>query len=354
MRPDIRPDLSMGLDSSRERALAGEAQVERFAENFMIVTYDPEADLGLWLHLGTWPDDFGLYEDQLLISLPGDGGQLWMFAYRRCPAEDRPAGANLKLRCVEPFHRWTASFDGLVTACSDEDMRSGRVRDGAKELAHIDLTLTMQAPVWDAHQSATSQFGRGSMDEQVWASSHYQQLYMAEGRVVVRGRTIEFRGPGMRDHSRGRRGHGMDQWGGHVLATAWFPLTRRGFGLQRMWTPEGRITLDTAFVVVEGSLHHARVIEAPKLDKLVTRGEQLSVTLQSALGQHQLSCTTIRTHYTTPQKPLGLAFGADPGGGPYGIYAPGHGRWSWDDDVSYGLIERSERLRTGSCGGSSR
>ncbi|MDB5985945.1 MAG: hypothetical protein JWR16_998 [Nevskia sp.] len=346
-RSSSSPDLSSGLEASREFALTGAVGVERFAENFMIVTYDPKADVGLWLHLGTWPDDFGIYEDQVLISLPGDEGQMWMFAYRRPAADERPAGANLKLHCVEPFKTWTASFDGLVAYCSDEDMRSGRVRDGAKELARIELELSMQAPVWDAHQSAGSRYGGGSMAEQVWASSHYQQLYTATGTVSLRGRTMDFSGTGMRDHSRGRRGHGMDQWGGHVLATAWFPGSRRGFGLQRMWTPEGRITLDTAFVVIDGQLHHAGVVEAPKLQKLVNRGEALQVTLQSDLGQHQLQCSVIRTHFTTPQKPLGLAFGADLSG-PYGIYAPGHGKWQWDGDTGYGLIERSARLQQGS------
>ncbi|MDB5970621.1 MAG: hypothetical protein JWQ90_3071 [Hydrocarboniphaga sp.] len=347
MQQSPSPDLSSGLEASREYALTGASGVERFAENFMIVTYDPKIDVGLWLHLGTWPDDFGIFEDQVIISLPGDEGQLSMYAYRRPAAEERPAGANLRLRCVEPFKTWTASFDGLVTHSSDQEMRSGRLRDGAKELARIELTATMQAPVWDAHQSASSRYGGGSMEEQVWASSHYQQLYTVEGTVTLRGKTQPFSGTGMRDHSRGRRGHGMDQWGGHVLATAWFPHSRRGFGLQRMWTPEGRVTLDTAFVTVDGQLHHAGIVEAPKLERLQNRGEQLTIKLQSDLGVHEFLCTTIRTHYTTPQKPLGMAFGAD-FDGPYGIYAPGHGHWLWDGDSAYGLIERSARLKPGS------
>ena len=336
-------DLSSGLDASREFALRDAAELERFAENFLVVTYDPKLDIGLWLHLGTWPDDFGIYEDQVLISLPGDGGQLCMFAYHRPLTEERPAGANLKFRCIEPFRCWSVSFDGLVTPCSDAEMRSGRVRDGAKELARIELTLTMQAPVWDAHQSASSRHGGGSMAEQVWASSHYQQLYTAQGQITLRGETHGFAGTGMRDHSRGRRGHGMDQWGGHVLATAWFPESRRGFGLQRMWTPEGRITLDTAFVVIDGHLHHAAAVESPKLEKLISRGESLQVVLKSDLGEHRMRCMTLRTHFTTPQNPLGMAYGADLSG-PYGIYAPGHARWEWDTAIGYGLMERSARL----------
>lgn len=343
MRAGAAVDLSSGLEPDREYALGGAAELERFAENFLVVTYDPALDIGLWLHLGTWPDDFGIYEDQVLISLPGDSGQLWMCAYHRPAAADRPAGANLRLRCIEPFKTWRLSFDGLVAHCSDEEMRQGRVRDTARELARIDLELRMEAPVWDAQQSASSRFGAGSMAEQVWASSHYQQLYTARGTVRLRDKTYPFAGTGMRDHSRGRRGHGMEQWGGHVLATAWFPDRRRGFGLQRMWTPEGRITLDTAFVVEKGRLHHAGIVEAPKLEALRSRDEDLRVVLCSDLGEHVLDCRTLRTHFTTPQQPLGLAFGADLGG-PYGIYAPGHARWQWDGDIGYGLMERSARL----------
>lgn len=127
-----------------------------------------------------------------------------MLAYHRPPAEERPAGANLTFRFIEPFRRWSVSLDGLVTPFTDAEMCSGRIRDGAKELAHIELAPTMQAPVWGAHQSASSSRDGGSIAVQTWASSHYQQLYTAEGQITA-----------------------------HVLATAWIPERRRDFGLQR-------------------------------------------------------------------------------------------------------------------------
>jgi hypothetical protein len=222
-------------------------------------------------------------------------------------------------------------------------MRSGRLRDGARELAQIDLRLVMQAPVCDAHQSLASGSGQGGMKEQVWASSHYQQLLLASGTIRWRGEVIAFNGPGMRDHSRGPRGHGMEHWGGHLLATAWFPGSRRGFVAMRMRTPQGRVSLDTASLVIDGTLRPAQIIEGPRLEQLVSRDEMLTLVLHSELGEHRLQCRTRRVHFLTPQQPLGLAFGADRAGA-YGIYAPGHGEWSWDGESSDGLIERSARL----------
>lgn len=69
-------DPSSGLDASREFARCGAAELEWFAENVLVVASDPKLDVGLWPPLGTGADDFGLYKDQVLISLPADGGQL--------------------------------------------------------------------------------------------------------------------------------------------------------------------------------------------------------------------------------------------------------------------------------------
>src|SRR5947207_1274359 len=216
-----------GLPVASEAALVSPASMFRFAENFMLAVYDSEHDLGLWLHLGTCPDDFGLWEDQVLIAMPGVEGFLWSTSYSRTPAARRPAGANLAFRCVEPFRRWQVSADGVGVQSPWEEALTGRVRDGGKVLYQIELDTEAVAPAWDNHASAKAGPGRGSMEDQAWAKEHYQQLFRVRGRVTIGGRAIDVDAFGVRDHSRGQRGHGYHKFGGHNLWTASFPKIGR-------------------------------------------------------------------------------------------------------------------------------
>src|SRR5438132_153983 len=213
-------DFSSGLSVASEAALETLAPMFRFAENFMLAVYDARLDLGLWLHLGTCPDDFGLWEDQVLIALPGDEGFVWSYSYSRTPADLRPAGANLAFRCVEPYRRWQVSADGAGVRTPWDETMTGRVRDGAKVLFQIELDTEAVAPAWDNHASAKAGPGRGSMEDQAWAKEHYQQLFRVRGCVTVAGRVLDVDAYGVRDHSRGQRGHGYHKFGGHNLWTA--------------------------------------------------------------------------------------------------------------------------------------
>jgi hypothetical protein len=328
---------SVSEDPSREYALAESPNIPNFAENYMLSAFDPRADLGMWLHLGTWPEDFGIWEDFAAINLPDD--ILWMYAYRRTPKERRPAGSNLSFECIEPFERWRVRFDGLVSRSPREEMLAGRLRNGALERMQFDFDLTCVTPIWDAKASAASQHGTGDMREQVWAVDHYQQLYEIRGSIELdREGTVEIDTTGVRDHSRGPRGGHMDKWGGHTLIHVLYP-SGKAFALQTMWLPDGSVSLDTAYVLVDGKIAYAGGIRVPRLEKVNLGGDEMELLLRSDLGEHRLHGTVIRNSYFTPQR-LGMAFGADPEG-PFGIFAMGHARWEWDGEIAYGLTERS-------------
>jgi len=331
--------FSSGLAGDEELALAEPPPgVWRFAENFLVAAYDPAAEVGLWTHLGTWPDDFGLWEDEVLCSLPGDDGMLWSFGYHRTEAERRPAGAGLAFRCVEPFRHWHATYDGVVVRTPYDEARTGRVRDGDKELLRFDLDLECVAPAWDPAAAHGA-----DMAAQSWASRHYQQLIRATGEMHLEDRTIAFEGFGARDHSRGQRGHAVAHFGGHDLFTAAFP-SGNAFGMMQMWDPTGAVNLAAGYVVLDGVLHHAEIVEAPRLPAdFAIRGEELTLVLRSPVGVHELRATTMASVLATARPRLGMAFGAD---GPSGetVLVPGFARWEWDGELAYGLTERSDRF----------
>jgi hypothetical protein len=335
-------DFSNGLDPVREATLTSPPEAYRYAENFMLAGYDANCGIGLWLHLGTCPDDFGLWEDQVFLTLPDDEGILWMTAYHRTPPEKRPAGGSLAFRCLRPFEQWQVVFDGMLTHSPTAEMLSGRVRDGRRERVIFDFDTRSVAPAWDNNLSAGKgeKTSRGSMAEQAWASEHYQQLFSLRGELTIGDRHFSIDTTGVRDHSRGQRGHDHSKWGGHNLWTAAFP-SGRAFGMQRMWTPQQQISLNVGFVYLDGQFHHVDVIGEPCLlaDHRVA-GDELTLQLRSPLGEHHLTGTTVSTLFVNLESPYGLSVGYDPQAG-FGTFAPGFSRWEWDGEEAYGLTERS-------------
>ncbi|HET9628215.1 MAG TPA: hypothetical protein VFP14_01915 [Novosphingobium sp.] len=339
----VKDDLSLGFDPARERVLRESTGQERFAENLMFALSDPSLGISMWLHLGTWPDDFGMWEDYIQLHLPDGAGTLWSRSYARVPIDQRPAGANLKAQCLEPWRRWRLTFDGVVTRTPPEELRTGPACDGPREWFQFDLELTMAGPVWDAHSSAESKHGGGSMGEQVWAKDHYQQLYTVAGTITFDEKTTPFLGSGVRDHSRGQRGLRTDQFEGHALISALYP-SGKGFGMQRVWNPEGRITLDTAFVYIDGQYEFASVVKCPRIGRqLRYAGESLELVLRSELGEHRLTGELVSSGFISfDNSGMGLSIGARPNN-PDGYFAPGFARWDWDGERAIGLTERSER-----------
>ena len=334
-------DLSAGLASDRESVLSQPPDIEFWAENLLFALHDPAADIGMWLHLGTVPTDWPTWEDRVLISLPEDEGVLTMWAYHRTDPARRPAGANLSFECVEPFRRWRVAFDGFCLRTPYEQMRTSLVRDGEKVACSVELDIECAIPVWDAHAAAEDETGQGSMTGQGWATEHYEQLYRATGTVRLPDREVAFNGTGWRDHSRGPRGGGTGApWGGHVILGCLFG-SGRAFGLSRYWTPDGEISLEGGYVVLDGRRHQARVIDVPRLNELVRSGEQVPIGLEWAGGSLSLTATTTTSMWLTMGP--GLPYGVTPGW-PGPTYVLNFGDCEWDGETASIYLERSDPI----------
>lgn len=329
----------------REYCLPVAPNIQYFCENLLVTGYDPIADVALWTHLGTYPDDFALWEEQLYICLPGNDGLLWTVGAGRPAISQRPSGPNLRYRCIEPFRRWEVCFDAAGVRTPYAETLAGRARDGRHERFKLNLDLEMTGPVWDAQTSAKSHVGVGDMSEQVWASDHYEQLYRFAGELVLEERTIKLSGTGLRDHSRGARGGSkMKLFGGHVLIGVQYE-SGNAFGLQRMYSPEGKITLDTGYVVLNGQFQHAEVLEVPALgEDLQISGEKLRARLRSSAGEHVIEGELMKASLVSAYLP-GTATGADFALPNPFIFSQGHARWTWDSETGYGLTERSRTFK---------
>jgi hypothetical protein len=335
-------DLSGGLPAEREGIRSTEPDVPFWSENMLFALYDPTSDVGLWLHLGTVPNDWSLWHEMNYAFLPGDEGVLSMWSYHRTAAERRPGGAGLEFRCIEPFRRWHLSFDGYGLHTANAAMEDGLARVGQNRRFTVELDVEYVTPAWDMHTAAEAATGRGSMHDQGWAREHYEQLYRARGPVVLGDAEVAFDGYGWRDHSQGPRGGGGGApWGGHVITGTLYD-SGRGWGLSRYWSPDGTITLEGGYVVEEdGRLQHARVTEAPRLRSLVLSGEELPIGLAWPGGSLETSIVTRRSLWLSMMK--GLAVGKDLDG-PGLMYVLNHGTSEWDGEVGVNYIERSDML----------
>jgi len=336
------PDLSGGLREDQEHVVVAAPGEPFWSENLLFALYDPASDVGLWLHLGTVPNDWTMWHEMNYALLPGDEGVLSTWSYHRTAPERRPAGAGLELRCLEPFRRWTLTFDGYGLHTSNEEMESGLARVGPNKRFVVDLEVECVTPAWDAHAAANEQTGRGSMVDQGWAKEHYEQLYRARGTVNFGVADIAFDGYGWRDHSRGPRGGGGGApWGGHVIAGTLYD-SGRGWGLSRYWTPDGTISLEGGWVVGDdGILRHAEVVEAPRLRELTMGVENLSVGLRWPGGTLDTTIVTRRSLWLSMSKQL--AVGRDLEGQGL-MYVVNHGSATWDGETGVVYIERSDPL----------
>ena len=331
--------MASGLEPIAEQPLeAAPADVAFYAENYLFALYDPIADLSLWTHLGTWPADFGIWEDELLCALPQGSDTLWSYSYLRTPQGDKPGGASLRYRCVEPFRRWQVTYDGVCVRTPASEMRTGRVRDGERATVSFELDVECFTPVWDpaaAHAAA--------MAEQAWASQHYQQIVRATGSIEIDGVVTPLAMHGARDHSRGQRGHANEHFGGHNLFTAAMP-SGRAFGILQMWAPDGTLNLNSGYVVEDGVIHHVEVLEASRLPRSYDlRGEDVSLVLRTNRGEERLTGSVCTSTVATMLRGLGMAFGGETDSGSP-VFTQGFARWQWGDEHGWGLTERSERF----------
>jgi hypothetical protein len=336
-------DLSSGLDIGREQIAGSEPDIPFWCENMLFALADPNTGVALWLHLGTTPNDWTLWQDMCYAVMPNDDGILSMWSYHRTAPDRQPGGANTRFECIEPFRRWHVQMDGYGLHTPLDEMTTGLAREGHKKRFHVDLDVEFLTPVWDMHTAATDDTGQGTMHDQNWAKEHYEQQYHATGTVVLGDHELPFDGFGWRDHSQGPRGgtNGAP-WGGHTIIGGIYPESGRGWGLGRYWEPSGRISLEGGYVVEEdGALIHAEVTESPRLPSLTLDSEQLDIGLKWPGGSLETTITTKTSMWLAMAQ--ALVVGTDLSG-PGLMYVLNHGTASWDGEVGQIYVERSDPI----------
>ena len=157
----------------------------------------------------------------------------------------------------------------------------------------------------------------------------YEQLCRVTGRIAFGGRSRAVDATGMRVRRQGVRNMGAAL--GHCQHSALFPSGRAFGAIVMAPGPEGPQVFNEAFVVLgDGRTVAARVVSAPWMTRLASRGDDASLVLASEAGEIRIEGETLLSmfdHYNFEM--------ADSS-----VLHQGTARYVWDGEETIGLIER--------------
>jgi hypothetical protein len=309
--PDFRESASFWVSDDR-----GELGLPRIGIEAVASEWDKR---GLQLNLG-FADGRALIVREL-----GEG---------RSPVDDDGvcrtfAAGALVFRHPEPFRTLTVSYEGAATDTTFDAMVAGERSDRRTQIS-VELELTCALPPWVSGTltaDAKALFDEGFAG--AYISPRYEQLCTSEGTVRVGGDQWSFTGTALRIHRQGPRDTG-GFWG-HAWPSALFP-SGRGFGaLAFPERPDGQPTFNEGFVFRDEQMVPATLVDAPWIRRLQGRGEEVSFTMRTVDGDdHRIEGETLFTN-TIPGGSSEFAPALQQAGV----------RYSWDGEVSYGMLERS-------------
>jgi hypothetical protein len=222
-------------------------------------------------------------------------------------------------------------------ATSAEAQIAGAIRgEGTPVPIEIEADLRCAAPPWmngalldDAKRVLDTQ-EEGDLMGHPW---RFEQLCRAKGRLRVGEEQFEIDGGANRIRRQSIRR--LAKLRGHAWQAALFP-SGRGFGyIAYPQRTDGRDTYNEGYVFEgSGALIPARVVQAPWLQKLVPRGENVGCVLETERGSVAIEGLTALSTFTVMPPEVG--------GGLHLQQAIA--RYTWDGEESVGMLERSTAL----------
>jgi hypothetical protein len=342
-------DLTGGLDPAREQVFAARPDDPEMRDSVSMWTVADDGSvtlprIGIEAYASSWDQ----HAYQVNLAFP-DGR-----AYRiRANGDTHPAlgpegeptvlGAGpLAFRCDEPFRTWVMGFDGKLTQTSSTQLARGEI-DGPLVDVAFEVTATMAVPPWTQGSLLPEAAERlaNSVEGDLMGGPRYEQLYTATGSVRVDGAETSFRGSGLRIRRQGVRR--LAAFWGHCWQSAVFP-SGKAFGyIAYPPRADGEPTFNEGYVYAgDGELVGARVVQAPWLHEVRALGQDVSLALETVDGQ------IVRIAGET----VGSTFDINHSDGAFdreklkdfpALQQAGV-RYTWDGEVSYGMLERSNPI----------
>jgi hypothetical protein len=248
----------------------------------------------------------------------------------------------LVFRCVEPFRKWVVSYDGEAF---DGSVQQQIAREFAvyadagpysfpRTAISYEVELTMAAPAWVQDYRTEKLAGMSDKERTDAGLMGYgyriEQLFRGEGTLTLDGTRRHFKAVGSRIHRQSVRP--MAAFRGHCWQSAVFP-DGRAFGyiaypLRLEESEEDRYNI--GYLYQNGRMYPARARSIPFLRKIMPRGDDVSVELETDLGVTKIGgITDLSTFHLGNQGVNG--FNNQQSGACYRL----------DGMTAFGMIERS-------------
>lgn len=341
-------DLTGGLSDQREYGFDEYPTVPGFRDAVNFWACDDQGRFGLprCVMESIGPDWQNNRQTTVNVAFPD--GRVYSVRDLKCKGPETHKGpdgkatifgaGDMEFRLIEPFRKWTASFDGECVATTTIDQMNGADHgaDLRKEHLEIEIEMDMAVPPW----VPTSHLEPGvramlTEDEIVytheWGDCHRQeQLFTAKGRLKI-GQDEEyfFTGTGLR--IRRQNIFKLAEFTGHVWQSALFG-SGKAFGMNN-YAPrsDGKPSYTEGWVFDGEEVLPARVIRATWLTQLGPKGDDVSLILETKKGFHHIKGETFVS-----------TFEAHGGASDFPLYLQqANVRYTWDGEEAFGMMERS-------------
>lgn len=248
----------------------------------------------------------------------------------------RVLGAGpLSFEVVEPYRHLRVRLDGQALATTANAQMAGWMpwsAEGEKVAVKAQIDIRPLLPPWENGSTSEEAHRILSTQEEGYLIGYpwrFEQLCSATGNITIGNETHEIQGGANRVRRQGVRR--LARLRGHVWQAAAFP-SGFGFGFQ-IYPPrkDGKPTYNEGYIIKDGQVSPARVVQAPFLDRLQPKHEDVSVVLQAAGDTLEIEgYTTMSTFMVMPP---------EVGGGLQLQQALA--RYSFNGETVMGMIERS-------------
>jgi hypothetical protein len=314
-----------------------------WTEFYFFFAYDPKAETGINIHMGRESAARHVWRAVISVFLPG-GELLVVRSYGAADGPRGPTVGPLSVRCVEPLRLWSVDFDGFAEPTTRSRIVREPHRDAAAERVQFQLLFEAAAPLWDPHPAART--------EQIF-SAHFEQICRVRGRLQARGRSVDFSGAGVRDHSSGCRNYSHIH--GHFWINGLFS-DGSAFMAQHAAMTERDVKSAYLFRPDGGPLTEGRLSEGPYVadanappgsverDPLGGKPQRISIEVR---GQREvIEAEIIHCTAATLRAPSEEYLGTDTEDPTALQFVDAVARFVWNDRVGYGVFEKSARART--------
>ena len=237
----------------------------------------------------------------------------------------------LACRCIEPFRKWVATWDGTVVDGTVDQQITKKLDLNNRVPVKFDIELTMVAPAW-VQDNSPDKVAQMSEEDAIEAGNmgigwRFEQLLHGQGTFTVDGMTHEFRATGLRIKRQSVRP--LAGFRGHCWQSAGFP-DGSGFGyIAYPARPDGS-QFNEGYVYQNSTMYPAKAVKIPWLRRIIGEGDDCSLELQSELGITRISAVSALSTFRVGNPDIG-GLNLHQGGVKY----------TWGRQTAYGMIERS-------------